>query len=141
MSLEVLKRWFRDAGQDIGQLGRDIMWRNASFIFFRLEPAGASGPIGGQGIALQPLVSLAVDRNIWPYGTPVLLRGDLSTASSGWGTFCRVLIAQDTGSAIIGPARGDLYVGSGDQAGTIAGHVRHKVEFIVLAPKLQAATE
>jgi membrane-bound lytic murein transglycosylase A len=141
MSLEGLKRWFRDAGQDIGQLGRDIMWRNASFIFFRLEPAGASGPIGGQGIALQPLVSLAVDRNIWPYGTPVLLSADLSAASSGWEGFCRVLIAQDTGSAIIGPARGDLYVGSGDQAGTIAGRVRHKVEFVVLAPKAQVVTE
>jgi membrane-bound lytic murein transglycosylase A len=141
MSLQVLKRWFRDAGQDIGQLGRDIMWRNASFIFFRLEPAGASGPIGGQGIPLQPLVSLAVDRNIWPYGTPVLLSGDLSAASSGWEGFCRVLIAQDTGSAIIGPARGDLYVGSGDQAGTIAGRVRHKIEFVVLAPKAQLVTE
>ena len=141
MSLDVLKRWFRDAGQDIGQPGRDIMWRNASFIFFRLEPADASGPVGGQGIALQPLVSLAVDRNIWPYGTPVLLSGDLSSASSGWEGFCRVLIAQDTGSAIIGPARGDLYVGSGDQAATTAGLVRHKVEFVVLAPKTQAVTE
>lgn len=134
MSLDILKRWFRKAGQDIGQAGRDIMWRNQSFVFFRLETDCDQGPIGGQGISLEALMSLAVDRNIWPYGTPVCIGGNLSAASPEWWNFTKLLIAQDTGSAIIGPARGDLYVGSGESAGSIAGRLRHNVEFTVLAP-------
>lgn len=139
MSLDVLKHWFRNAGQDFGQLGRDTMWRNESFIFFRLEKESASGPIGGQGIALEPLVSLAVDRSIWAYGTPIVISGNLSAGSAEWETFSRVVIAQDTGSAIVGPARGDLYVGAGDEAGSIAGRLRHSVEFIVLPPNTGGA--
>jgi membrane-bound lytic murein transglycosylase A len=116
--------------------GRALMRRNRSYIFFRrqehLDPTG--GPLGGAGVPLTPLRSLAVDRKLWPYGAPFWIDAVLPWRSSTDEPFRRLLIAQDTGSAIVGAARGDLFFGTGAEAGARAGAVRHPARFTVLLP-------
>jgi membrane-bound lytic murein transglycosylase A len=109
---------------------------NASYVFFRLAPelSEAAGPIGGAGLPLTPWRSIAVDRTIWPYGLPVWLEADLPLAD-GAERFRKLTVAQDTGAAILGPARADLYHGSGAAAGSRAGVLRHPMRFVVLWPK------
>ena len=111
-----------------------LMRRNRSFIFFR-EVEGAdpdAGPIGAQGVALTPMASLAVDPAFTPYGMPILV--DAPTLRMGDAPFRQLLVAQDTGSAIRGEERGDLFVGSGERAGTLAGAIRHPARWTVLRP-------
>lgn len=136
MSLARCKAWLRANGTRIGDCGRTIMQTNESYVFFRLEddPDPAIGPTGAQGVPLSTMRSIAVDRDVWPYGTPVWIGADLSTAGLGAGPTGRLMIAQDTGSAIVGPARGDLFIGSGARAGEIAGLIRHPARFVVFAP-------
>jgi len=136
MSLGRCKDWLHAHGLHIGERGRTLLHSNESYVFFRLmdDQDSLTGPIGAQGVPLAPLRSIAVDRNIWPYGTPVWIGADLSSAGLGTGLTGRLMIAQDTGSAIVGAARGDLFIGSGDAAGEIAGRIRHSARFIVLAP-------
>ncbi|WP_245257535.1 murein transglycosylase A [Methylocapsa acidiphila] len=136
MSLARLKAWVRDHGQEPGQAGRALMQRNKSYVFFALDPTldPADGPIGGQGVNLAPLRSIAVDRTIWPYGSPVWIDAKIPWASSAPSPFRRLMVAQDTGSAIIGPARADIFFGSGDDAGARAGDIRDAGEFIVFLP-------
>lgn len=136
MSLSNCKAWLRANGTNIGDRGRSIMQSNESYVFFRLDddPEPALGPTGAQGVPLSALRSIAVDRDVWPYGTPVWIGADLTTAGLGDGPTGRLMIAQDTGSAIVGPARGDLFVGSGSRAGETAGLIRHPARFVVFAP-------
>ena len=133
MSLERLTAWLKDHPD----AARDIMRQNRSYIFFRRadEIAPEDGPIGGAGVPLTPGRSLAVDRAIWSYGLPVWLEGELPLAGGGSEPLRRLTIAQDTGTAIVGPARGDFFFGSGPEAGTRAGLLRHPVRFVVLRPK------
>jgi membrane-bound lytic murein transglycosylase A len=116
---------------------RDLMRQNQSYIFFReaTELAPEDGPIGGAGFPLVPGRSLAVDRSLWAYGLPVWLDGQLPLALDRAEPLRRLMIAQDTGSAIVGPARGDFFFGSGAEAGRRAGLLRHPVRFVVLQPK------
>ncbi|MGL4729285.1 MAG: murein transglycosylase A, partial [Bosea sp. (in: a-proteobacteria)] len=117
---------------------RALIWRNRSFVFFRRadELPAELGPIGGEGVPLTPMLSVAADRAIWPYGLPVMLSGSLPLQDgSGDEPLARAAIIQDTGSAIIGPARIDLFYGSGDAAGHRAGLTRHPLELFVLWPK------
>ena len=133
MSLERLMGWLRDHPGP----ARDLMRMNRSYIFFReaTELAPEDGPIGGAGVPLTPGRSLAVDRSLWAYGLPVWLEGELPLSLDRAEPLRRLMIAQDTGSAIVGPARGDFFFGSGAQAGTRAGLLRHPVRFVVLRPK------
>lgn len=133
MSLERLMGWLK-ANPDAA---RDVMRANRSFVFFRLadELDPRDGPIGGAGLPLVPGRSLAVDRGLWPYGLPVWLEGRLPLASGGEEPLARLMTAHDTGSAIVGPARGDFFFGSGAEAGTRAGLLRHPVRFVVLLPR------
>jgi membrane-bound lytic murein transglycosylase A len=136
MSLARLKDWIRQNGQEIGQAGRALMQRNRSYVFFRAEEIAGDvpGPTGAQGVSLSPLRSLAVDRAIWPYGLPFWIDAELPWHEPTPTPFRRLMIAQDTGSAIVGPKRADIYIGSGEQAGRIAGGFRHNGEMIVLLP-------
>ena len=133
MNLERLTDWLRAHPEE----GRAVMRRNRSFIFFRLadELDSADGPIGGAGVPLVPGRSLAVDRSLWPYGLPFWLDGELPQPEGGSEPLRRLMIAQDTGSAILGPARGDFFAGSGARAGTQAGLMRHGARFTVLLPR------
>lgn len=110
-----------------------IMRANRSFIFFRrLEASGAAGPVGAAGVPLTAGRSLAVDRSAWPYGTPVWLEGEVPDGAGRPGPLRRLVIAQDTGAAILGRARGDLFTGSGEAAGRQAALIRHPVRWVVL---------
>ena len=115
---------------------RRIMRLNRSYIFFagneRLDPS--AGPIGGSGVSLTPHRSIAVDRSIWAYGLPFFLETRLPRERGTPETVARLMIAQDTGSAIVGAARADYFMGSGEAAGIRAGLVRHPMGFTVLWP-------
>lgn len=137
MSLDVLKNWVRRAGQEPGQPGRNLLLRNASYVFFKLveDRDPAAGPIGGEGVSLTKLRSLAIDRGIWAYGLPFWVSGDLPMENGVNQSFQRLMLAQDTGSAIVGAGRGDIFYGSGDVAGQTAAQVRHAVDLFVMIPK------
>ena len=133
MTLEKLMGWLKDHPGP----AKTLMRQNQSYIFFReaTELAPEDGPIGGAGIPLVPGRSLAVDRSLWAYGLPVWLDGQLPVTLDHAEPLRRLMIAQDTGSAIVGPARGDFFFGSGEEAGRRAGLLRHAVRFVVLQPK------
>ena len=111
-----------------------LMRRNRSFIFFReiTDADPQAGPIGGMGVPLTPLGSLAVDRSQHAYGMPILVNAPSLQIDGS--PFHRLLVAQDTGSAIVGERRGDLFVGSGDAAGRLAGAIRHPARWTLLVP-------
>jgi membrane-bound lytic murein transglycosylase A len=91
--------------------------------------------VGGQGVPLTPGRSIAVDRALHVYGTPFFIEGELPIESEQSKTpFHRLMIAQDTGSAIVGPARADLYFGAGVEAGKVSGRLRHNMHFVILVP-------
>jgi membrane-bound lytic murein transglycosylase A len=136
MSLQRLKSWLRAYGLQPGERARELMRRNRSYVFFRVEEGfdPEEGPIGGAGIPLAPLRSIAVDRAIWPYGTPFWIEATLPWQGEAPTPFRRLMIAHDTGSAILGPARADLFFGGGEEAGARAGAIRHPADFVVLLP-------
>lgn len=112
----------------------EMLWANPRYVFFREEPLGALdagfGPKGAQGVALTPGRSIAVDRQSIPYGTPVWL------ASTGPTTqLQRLVMAQDTGSAILGAVRADYFTGWGPEAGDIAGRLKQNLRLWVLWPR------
>ncbi|MCJ2141464.1 murein transglycosylase A [Methylobacterium sp. E-066] len=117
------------------ETARRLIRANASYIFFRLAAVDdpALGPPGAANAPLTPGRSLAVDGGLWRYGLPFWLVGQLPAGSPG--ETGRLVIAADTGSAIVGPARGDLFVGTGAQAGIAAGNLRDAIGFVVLLPK------
>ncbi len=106
---------------------------NESYVFFRELPLDdpAAGPPGAEGVALTPGRSLAVDSRLYPYGLPVFV----TAASTGAGDVARLMIAQDTGGAIRGVVRGDIFFGWGPQADTAAGLTNAAARFVVLRPK------
>ncbi len=132
-----LKHWIRTQGQGPGEPGAALMLRNKSYVFFALTDVlrPEEGPIGGQGVCLTRLRSVALDRAIWPYGLPMWIDAGIPWQTSEPAPFRRLMIGQDTGSAIVGAARGDLFFGSGDAAGALAGAIRHKAEFTVFLPR------
>jgi membrane-bound lytic murein transglycosylase A len=110
-----------------------VLAANRSFVFFREKPdmgAGA-GPVAAGGVPLAPWRSLAVDRAHIPLGTPVHVVTDVP----GHGPHAGITIAEDTGSAIVGPARGDLFFGSGDGAAALAGTMKAAAELTVIVPR------
>ncbi|NGO49974.1 MltA domain-containing protein [Allomesorhizobium camelthorni] len=117
----------------------EILQRNRSYIFFREAPVDdpALGPIAAAKVPLTPGRSIAVDRLLHTFGTPFFIDAP-SLTSFGGKPFRRLMIAQDTGSAIVGAARGDLFAGSGDEAGEIAGVVRNEADFFALIPRALA---
>ena len=132
MTLARLTGWLRENKL----AARRIMRLNRSYIFFARNDSlpASSGPIGGSGVALTPHRSIAVDRTIWPYGLPFFLETKLPQLEGGERMLRQLMIAQDTGTAIVGPARADYFMGSGDEAGIRAGLVRHAMQFTVLWP-------
>jgi membrane-bound lytic murein transglycosylase A len=130
-SLDAVLGWIRaDA-----ERGRRVMWENKSYIFFRLlnEAEADEGPHGALGVPLTPGRSLAVDPRFHLLGLPVWVSAPALNDVQGH-PFNRLMIAQDTGSAIRGPSRGDIFWGSGEPAGRVAGKTRHSCEFCILIP-------
>ena len=132
MSMERIRQWMQ-ANPDQAPKVRQS---NPSFVFFRITGLSDQGEaVGAQGVPLSPGRSIAVDK-LHVYGTPFFIAADLPIDSDKPSTkFRRLMIAQDTGSAINGPARADLYWGAGDIAGRIAGRIRQQGQFVMLLPR------
>ncbi|HEV7319676.1 MAG TPA: murein transglycosylase A [Ensifer sp.] len=118
----------------------EVLWHNRSFIFFREAEVGDErlGPIAAAKVSLEPGRSLAVDRLIHTFGVPFYIASESLTRLDEGKPFQRLMLALDTGSAIVGPARGDIFTGSGFDAGERAGAVRNAADFYVFVPKAAA---
>lgn len=132
VTMQSIRAWFQANPRRIDE----ILRQNRSYIFFREAPVDDPelGPIAAAKAPLTPGRSIAVDRLLHTFGTPIYVDAPSLTAFDAK-PFRRLMIAQDTGSAITGPARGDLFAGSGDAAGEIAGVVRHPADFFALIPR------
>lgn len=133
MSMDFIRTWMAANPEE----ARDVRRQNRSYVFFhvRNELSAEDGPVGGQGVPINDWRSLAVDRNVHAYGTPVYIDGLMPTGmTETLEPWRRLMVAQDTGSAIVGPARGDLFIGTGFEAGSIAGRIRHRADWFVLLP-------
>ena len=116
-----------------------VMQENNSFVFFRwLDGKTAElGPVGAQGVPLLAGRSLAVDRKFLPLGAPLWLVAEApdSDPSKPDQTLRRLMVTQDTGGAIRGPVRGDVFWGTGRDAGEIAGRMKHQGRYWLLLPR------
>jgi membrane-bound lytic murein transglycosylase A len=131
-----LEAWLRAHPEE----GRALMRENRSFIFFRVTgQAEDEGPIGAAGVPLAAGRGLAIDRTLVTFHTPVFVEAEgLADPDSANRPFRRLMIAQDTGSAITGPGRGDIFFGSGARAASLAGDVRHSACMVLLLPRASA---
>ena len=132
-TMQAIKDWLRaDA-----ERAKRLMWENPSYVFFAERPEADDelGPIGAQGVALTPERSIAVDPSYHELGTPVFVLAGTGLKELDGTPFQRLMIAQDVGSAIKGPERGDVYFGAGEEAEARAGTTAVPVDFIVLKPK------
>lgn len=125
-----IKAWIAKNPQRVNEL----LWKNPRMVFFKEESlAGAAadlGPKGAQGVPLTAGRSIAVDPGSIPYGTPLWL------ASSGPQVqLQKLVLAQDTGSAIVGGVRADYFAGSGPQAGELAGRLKQPLRLWALVPR------
>ena len=132
MSMQRIRDWMAANPEEASK----VRATNRSYVFFRITGLSNEGePIGAQGVPLTPGRSIAVDRR-HEYGTPFFIEANLPiTNVKSVSPFHRLMIAQDTGSAIMGPARADLYWGAGDDAGRIASRIRHRGRFVMLLPR------
>ncbi len=133
MSMHRIRQWM-DA---FPEQAKEVRRQNRSFVFFRVKRlAETDEAIGGQGVSLTPRRSIAVDAKLHVYGTPFWIEAELPLDADGsLRPWRRLTVAQDTGSAILGPARADIYFGAGEEAGRIAGRIRHPGRFVVLLPR------
>jgi membrane-bound lytic murein transglycosylase A len=138
MSSQRLRDWMAAHPEEAAK----VLATNRSYVFFRITGLSNEGePVGAQGVPLTPGRSIAVDR-LHEYGTPFFIEANLPIGNvKSVSPFGRLMIAQDTGSAIVGPARADLYWGAGDDAGRIANRIRHPGRFVMLLPREIDMTE
>jgi len=111
---------------------QSLMNSNASYVFFALRDADQSGPLGSLGVPLLPETAIAVDPAYIPLGTPVWLDTELPGDGA---SYRRLVFAQDTGGAIKGPLRADLFFGQGAQAEDYAGRMKQAGRLYLLLPK------
>ncbi len=145
VTMQSIRQWLTDHPDKAA----DLMNENKSYVFFRkIDVASADlGPLGAQSVPLTTNRSLAVDLKHWPLGVPLWLDTTLppekpagdsvfsEETQAPIGTpFQRLMIAQDTGGAIRGPVRGDVFLGFGDAAGDVAGRMKQPGRFTVLLP-------
>lgn len=127
-----IRKWL----QDNPQRAREIMRRNERYIFFR--DTQGQGPLGAQGVALTAGRSAAVDPRHTPYGVPIYV-DTVRPVAGGRGVepYRRLMVAQDTGTAIVGPARVDIFYGAGPAAADWAGRQNHPGRVWMLVPRKQ----
>ena len=121
VSMQSIKSWLAAHPTE----GREIMRTNKSYVFFKITE---DGPKGGEGVTLTAKRSLAVDHSLIPYGVPVYL----SAEAPGYN---QLMVAQDTGGAIRGAVRGDIFFGYGAEAEKLAGPMNSKGRYWFLLPK------
>ncbi|MET0047855.1 MAG: murein transglycosylase A [Sedimenticola sp.] len=134
VSLFTIRQWLKDnPGQAEGLLNE-----NPSYVFFVLNDNNEPGPRGSLNVPLTAERSAAVDRNRIPLGTPVWLTTTLppeTTADGEPAPYRRLLFAQDTGGAITGPVRADVFFGNGERAEQLAGTMKQSGRLFALLPK------
>jgi len=139
LSMQTIRAWLMAHPAE----GHTLMNENASFVFFKEMPIAdpSMGADGAQGVALTPETSLAVDRRFHGLGAPMWIDANAPAddEKNPDVVFRRLVVAQDTGGAIRGPVRGDVYWGSSARAESIAGRMAHKGQLYVLLPKAIAA--
>jgi membrane-bound lytic murein transglycosylase A len=134
VSMQSIRSWLSEHPEE----AEEVMATNRSYVFFR-ELEG-DGPVGTMGVALTPGRSLAVDRKFLPLGVPVWLDGLAPEPfSEGELPLQRLLVTQDTGGAIKGPVRGDVFWGHGPEAEEVAGRMKHQGRLWILLPDDVAA--
>ena len=133
MSMQRIREWMDQNPDGANEVRR----QNRAYVFFRqVSLSDKDEPVGAQGVPLTPGRSIAVDKSLHVYGTPFFIEGELPIESEQSKTpFGRLMVAQDTGSAITGPARADIYYGAGAEAGRVSGRFRHNMRFVMLVPK------
>ncbi|MDK1387369.1 murein transglycosylase A [Sinorhizobium sp. 8-89] len=137
VSMASIRNWLAAHPEEVDE----VLWHNRSFIFFREASVDDEdlGPVAAAKVPLEPGRSLAVDRLIHTFGVPFYIASETLTHLDGGRSFARLMLALDTGSAIVGPARGDIFTGSGDAAGDLAGSVRDAADFFIFVPRAAAA--
>jgi membrane-bound lytic murein transglycosylase A len=132
MSMDRIRQWM-EANPD---LAKEVRRANKSYVFFRITDLSTEDEaIGAEGAPLVPGRSIAIDHALHIYGTPFFIAADLPLTNDKAGTkFRRLMVGQDTGSAIVGPARADLYFGAGDEAARMAGRIKNPGDFFMLLP-------
>lgn len=137
ISMQSIRAWLEGNPAKIDE----VLWHNKSYIFFRdAEVTNLDlGPIAAAKVPLIAGRALAVDRSIHTFGYPFFIRSETLTHLDDGQPFARLMLALDTGSAILGEARGDIFTGSGFEAGELAGTVRNDADFFILIPKEAAA--
>jgi membrane-bound lytic murein transglycosylase A len=132
VSLQTIRDWLRAHPERAGA----VMDRNRSYVFFRVLPGAA--PEGSSGVELTAGRSLAVDDAFLPYGVPIWIDSvapPIPPLGRAETPLRRLVVAQDTGGAITGPVRGDLFLGPGREAEELAGRMKQPVRFWLLLPR------
>lgn len=137
MSMDRIREWMEANPREAVELRR----KNRAFVFFRESKLAPHEPsIGAQGVPLTAGRSVAVDRNIHVYGTPIWIDAALPIESEKPVTaFRHLMVAQDTGTAIVGAARADIFFGTGEAIGHVAGRIKQYGTFVVLVPQAAPA--
>lgn len=129
---EAIRAWLADHR---GAEARAVMALNPRYIFFRLDPDDGGEPSGAAGLPLTARRAVAVDPSAWTYGDLVWIAADAGNLAGARASYSGLVVALDTGSAIRGPVRADLYMGRGAAAGEEAGSVRHPLRMWRLIPR------
>ncbi len=129
VTLFSIKEWLKSNPTRLSE----ILAKNPSYIFFELRDAEAGGPVGSLNVALTPRRSIAVDRNVIPLGAPVWLQTTLPDEQQS--PLNQLMLAQDTGGAIKGHVRADVFWGRGDEAEKLAGLMKQQGRLFVLLPR------
>jgi membrane-bound lytic murein transglycosylase A len=134
MSMDRIRKWMAENPEG----GKELRRQNRSYVFFRNTGLPENEEArGAQGVPLTASRSIAVDRVLHVYGTPFFIEAELPIAAETSNTkFRRLMVAQDTGSAIVGPARADIYFGAGEEAGRVAGRIKNPARFVMLMPRV-----
>lgn len=129
---DAIRAWLADHR---GAEARAVMALNPRYIFFRLDPDDGGDPAGAAGVPLTARRAIAVDPANWRYGELAWVEADGGNLRGASASYRGLVMALDTGSAIKGPVRADLYMGRGDVAGAEAGTVRHPLRMWRLVPR------
>jgi len=133
VSMQSIRRWMETHTAE----AKDVLRQNKSYVFFRVTGlSNEEEAVGAEGVPLVPGRSIAVDRALHTYGTPFFINANLPMTNDKATTdFARLVVAQDTGSAIVGPARADIYFGAGNEAARMAGRIKNSGRFYMLLPR------
>jgi membrane-bound lytic murein transglycosylase A len=136
VSMQTIRAWLTANPERVDE----VLWQNRSYIFFRQTDVGDPdlGPVAAAKVQIAAGRSIAVDRSIHTFGTPFFISSQSLTHLDQGKPFQRLMIGLDTGTAIVGPARADIFTGSGDAAGELAGSVRNPADFFILIPRSAA---